>query len=119
MELKFNQQASDKEKSTMAGEVFDAEGNKTIEIYGSWQDEVFMRDNRTKQVEKIFKEVPMIQNSHLQYYFSKIAVMLNDLKDEMVGYVSPTDTRMRGDIRHFEHGDIDQAEKVKVDIEIQ
>ena len=43
--------------------------------------------------------------------------MMNFKSEEMTGIVSPTDSRFREDIRLYEQGQIEDADRVKVDIE--
>ena len=59
----------------------------------------------------------MIPEAHLQYFFGREAVVMNYSNDEMVGVISPTDSRWRKDLQNFEKGLMEEAEQAKLDIE--
>ena len=117
IEIKFFQRHNATDLSQIQGEGFDANGVKLVEIFGSWLDEIKIKTIATGKVESIFKEKPLPQNAHLQYFFSKCALLLNYKSDEMVGTISPTDSRWRGDLRLYEEGKIDEADVEKTKIE--
>ena len=80
-------------------------------------DEVKIRDIATGKVDTVFKEKPLPQNAHLQYFLSQTGILLNYKSDEMKGTISPTDSRYRGDLRLYEEGLIDEADVEKTKIE--
>lgn len=51
--------------------------------------------------------------------FNPFTLLINHLDDELKEYLPPTDSRLRGDIREYENGNIDQAEVEKVNIEVR
>lgn len=108
---------SDKENSKITGQAYDREGRKQYEMYGSWLDEISIRNVETGSVEKIWEEEPLVNNAHMQYYFNKRSMMINYKSKEMEGYVAPTDSRWRGDLRFFEEGHLEQADIEKINIE--
>ena len=106
-----------KHNSHCTGAGFDSQGRKVLEISGSWLTELNIKDLRTGRVDKIWEEKPLIPDAHLQNFFNFLTCRLNQKTEEMKGIVSPTDTRFRGDLRLYEEGEAEEADKVKVDIE--
>jgi hypothetical protein len=90
---------------------------KTIEITGSWLNEIKMRDMSQDSFETVWKEAPLIPDANLQYFFGKLTVLLNWKCPEMIGVVAPTDSRFRKDLRFYEEGDSEEAERWKNIIE--
>ena len=60
-----------------------------------------------------------MDDAHLQYFFNEIAVQLNQRVEGMNGVVAPTDSRWREDIQLYEEGDVENADRLKVDYEIE
>ena len=88
-----------------------------IELFGSWLNNIQIKDLRTGKVSMVWEEPPLIANAALQYYFYKDSIYLNYLSAEMHGVVAPTDSRFRMDQRLFEEGQIDEADDEKILIE--
>ena len=107
----------DNKNSFLEGYGFDSQGNKTLLITGTWLSEIKMKDLRSGQTETVWEEGPLINEAHLQYFFNDLSVRLNQRVDGMDGVVSPTDSRWREDIKLYEEGEADEADKVKYDIE--
>jgi hypothetical protein len=57
------------------------------------------------------------EDSSLYYGFTRFAIELNELTDDLKEVLAPTDTRFRPDQRHLEEGRIDKAEVEKQRIE--
>ena len=53
----------------------------------------------------------------MQYMYTEFTVIVNFVSDEMKGFVPPTDSRYRKDLRCYEDGEIEQSELEKVAIE--
>ena len=51
------------------------------------------------------------------YNFTKFAINLNNLTEEQIKDLPPTDCRFRPDLRAYEYGDIDLAAKEKQRLE--
>jgi len=60
---------------------------------------------------------PKPSNSSLYYSFTSFALMLNQLDDDMLARLPPTDCRLRPDMRKMEEGQIDLASEEKNRIE--
>lgn len=105
------------QSSYIEGHGYDAMGNIVTDISGTWLSEIFIKDRRTGKKELVWEEGPLLPDAHMNYYFNHLAVKLNQRVDGMKGVVAPTDSRWRDDIKYYEEGDADQADKVKFDIE--
>ena len=108
---------SDKINSKIEGQVLDERGNIKAELFGSWLDEISVKYTNSGQIERLWKEYPLVDNAHLQFYFSKLSVILNYKNKEMEGYVAPTDSRWRKDLRLYEEGLVEESDEAKVVIE--
>ncbi|XP_045172406.2 oxysterol-binding protein 1-like isoform X2 [Mercenaria mercenaria] len=61
----------------------------------------------------LWKRVLPPPGSDKMYFFTQLAIQLNEPEDD----VAPTDSRKRPDERHMENGDWDEANRVKVQLE--
>jgi len=59
----------------------------------------------------------MIPNSHMQYYFDHLAILMNYKSKQMEDIICPTDCRFRNDLRSYEEGRIEESESEKNFIE--
>lgn len=103
----------------MEGKCFDSLGNLRYVIEGSWLEEVRLRDVLKNKVEVLWQDPPMMPDAHLQYFFNRTSVIMNYKNEAMAQKISPTDSRMRPDIRLYEEGQADEADAVKFEIEEQ
>lgn len=119
IEMEFIERKSNAQGPIVTGKVFNKEGEEVLEIGGSWRDEIYLIDPKTKVKETVWQESEHLPNANLQFYFQKGTILLNHKSDEMVGVIAPTDSRFRMDERLYEEGKIDEADKEKVHIEEQ
>uniref|UniRef100_A0A7S3J0J4 Uncharacterized protein n=1 Tax=Strombidium inclinatum TaxID=197538 RepID=A0A7S3J0J4_9SPIT len=59
----------------------------------------------------------MPPNRKLMYNMNYFTLQLNQLTDALTAKLPPTDSRLRGDIRRWEHGDLEGATKEKTRLE--
>ncbi len=59
----------------------------------------------------------MPEDSNSYYGFTRFAIELNELTEDIKDNLPPTDSRFRPDQRHLENGKVDQAELEKQRIE--
>lgn len=59
----------------------------------------------------------MPEDFDLYYGFSRFAIELNELTEDILKDLPPTDTRLRPDQRLVEEGDVNQAEAFKMQLE--
>jgi hypothetical protein len=76
-------------------------------------------DSRTKEEEVIFSEEPPIEDAGRMFGFELISVNLNYINDELRAQLPPCDTRLRGDQRLFEQGQVDEADEEKIRLEVK
>ena len=96
--------------SFLTGKGYDKNGFLTHEIEGSWLNELRLINKKTGVSRVIFKEIDLLPDAHLQYFYNPVSVLMNFKSDEMEGVVAPTDSRFRQDLRSFEEGRIDESE---------
>ena len=51
--------------------------------------------------------------------FNSLAINLNYINDDMKELLPPTDTRLRGDARFYENGQVDEADEEKIRLEVK
>lgn len=76
-----------------------------------------LKDLQTGQSEVVWADPPLIPDANLQYFFNSTSILLNYKNEQMEGVVAPTDSRFRNDLRHYEEGNIEEADAEKVLIE--
>ncbi|UJR21278.1 hypothetical protein I4U23_024370 [Adineta vaga] len=101
--------------NNVAGDIEDTTGKVVHKIFGHWHENVFCGNDQTAKC--IWRQSAVPENSKQYYGFTRFAIELNELNDELRQQVPPTDTRFRPDQRLLESGQIDQAEKEKARIE--
>ncbi|CAF1461107.1 unnamed protein product [Adineta steineri] len=98
-----------------AGDIEDATGKVVHKIFGHWHENIFCGNDQTAKC--IWRQSAVPENSKQYYGFTRFAIELNELNDDLRQQLPPTDTRFRPDQRLLEAGQIDQAEKEKARIE--
>ncbi|KAG9346244.1 hypothetical protein JZ751_008069 [Albula glossodonta] len=93
---------SDSNMNEVQGTVLDQAGNVVHRFGGLWHEGIFYPQPK----------------DHFTYYgFSSFAMEMNELTPELKPLLPPTDTRLRPDQRMLEEGRVDEADKLKDDIE--
>ena len=110
---------SDKVNSKIEGQAFDSSGKKVAELSGSWLDQISVTDLESGETEQLWKEIPLLDNAYMQYYYNRQSVLMNYKSPEMASHIAPTDSRFRGDLRLYEEGHIEQADAEKLKIEVK
>jgi len=101
--------------NNVAGDIEDSAGRVVHKIFGHWHENVFCGNDQTARC--IWRQSAVPENSKQYYGFTRFAIELNELDEELRQHLPPTDTRFRPDQRLLEAGQIDQAEKEKARIE--
>jgi hypothetical protein len=91
------------------GTITTKEGKEVYSVYGKWNSFLNVTDLSTKKETEIVTREPNPENFELQYYFGKFSINLNNLTQDMVAKIAPTDVRLRPDQRAYEHGNLDLA----------
>ena len=71
----------------------------------------------TNRTEVLWTLPPPMDNAYMQFYFGKLTILMNFKSEEMNGYICPTDSRYRGDLRLYEEGHVELADAQKTVIE--
>ncbi|UJR28181.1 hypothetical protein I4U23_009433 [Adineta vaga] len=101
--------------NNVAGDIEDATGKVVQKIFGHWHEEVLCGNDQTAR--SIWKQSAVPENSKQYYGFTRFAIELNELDDDLRQQLPPTDTRFRPDQRYLESGQVELAEKEKARIE--
>lgn len=83
------------------------------EIIGKWTE--YLKENGTQQT--IWKAGKLVSDSKKKYGFTIFTSNLNEITELERNQLPPTDSRLRPDLRAYEHGKIDQAETLKLKLE--
>ncbi|CAF3523770.1 unnamed protein product [Rotaria sordida] len=101
--------------NNVAGDVEDVNGRLVHKIFGRWHEELYWGNDKTAKC--IWRQSAVPENSKKYYGFTRFAIELNELDDDLRQQLPPTDTRFRPDQRLLEAGQIEPAEKEKARIE--
>jgi len=99
------------------GFIFNAAGERVIEIKGKWSKSIWITDLRTGKTEMLWRRNPELKNWEDYYCFTKFAMQLNNLPEKLRNYIPLTDSRLRPDLRALENGDIKLASEEKFRLE--
>ncbi|KAJ9075215.1 hypothetical protein DSO57_1038180 [Entomophthora muscae] len=119
------------------GMVHDANGREVWELGGRWDDKLVARRVGMHDGEDLLKEGeagfdqgpgggarPMLlwkmsplPNPKIAYNLTHFAVTLNELPEDLLPHLPPTDSRHRPDQKAMERGDFSAANSLKVDLE--
>ncbi|CAR27970.1 ZYRO0D10758p [Zygosaccharomyces rouxii] len=83
------------------------------QVTGKWTDS--LRENETQRT--IWKVGDLVPDSRKKYGFTVFTSNLNEITELEHGQLPPTDSRLRPDLRAYEEGRTDQAEKLKLKLE--
>ena len=102
------------------GKVYNENGDVVYHIGGNWNQELYYckpngEDKYT--IVEIDKSEGYLNNSQEKYVMPSFACGLNVITDDLKKVLPPTDSRMRADLREYEEGDTDAAQKIKYAIE--
>jgi len=113
--ISFMQSDYQTRSNNIAGDIVDINGKAVHKIFGHWHEEVFFGTDQTAKC--IWRQSAVPENAKLYYGFTRFAIELNEIDDNLREQLPPTDTRFRPDQRYLECGQVDQAEKEKARIE--
>jgi len=103
-----------KHYTKLKGEVYDKDGNVTIQIKGDWSSHYKYRFVGSEEWTEVWSLPQEILDDNKRYYgFSPFALQLNEVQEN----IAPTDSRHREDQRRLEHGKVDEAAEEKLKLE--
>lgn len=94
------------------------DSNKNIlpySITGKWTESLTLKTDSTEKL--IWTVGELLPNSSQKYGFTKFAGTLNKITPLEKDQIPPTDSRLRPDIRYYEQGNVESAEKTKLELE--
>ncbi len=95
------------------GVIQDKDGNVKYDFYGKWNASGNVINRETGEEINLVKRFDRYEGYEQMYYFSKFAINLNNLTKEILEKIPPTDSRLRTDLRAYEHGDLELAKTEK------
>jgi len=101
-------------------EVVDAYGNKlSLGMVGKWTSSLTITEHGQPRSDEspIWTADPLIPDAAKRYGFTTFASSLNEITPLEKDKIPPTDSRLRPDQRAAEDGNLDQAEKLKTELE--
>ena len=116
--ISFDPKKSDPVKNYgLKGSIKDRTGTVQYLIQGKWNHYLKAISSFTGEEFHIGSITPKTEDMKKEFFFSLFSKNLNNLTSELCSKIPKTDSRLRPDIRAFEHGDINLAEKEKFKLE--
>lgn len=103
-------------RNKVEGKVTDGSGKEVCKLVGKW-DEQLSRELGGDNYQQVLKVAEFPKDAEKYYGFTKFAVELNEITDDIKDKLCPTDSRNRPDQRAFEEGKVDEAEEGKKRVE--
>jgi len=103
-------------RNHIEGTMYDRNNGVMGTIKGKWDEQV-ARVMDKDHLQVLWEVDPLPPNPSRYYGFTRFAISLNEVTEDIKGVLPPTDTRLRPDQRALENGDADQAEELKMLLE--
>ncbi|GFN99798.1 oxysterol-binding protein [Plakobranchus ocellatus] len=97
------------------GSINTADGKVAHNLFGKWNEAFFC--GHASSAKCIWRPGAMPEDYELYYGFTRFAIELNELDQDLVKFLPPTDTRFRPDQRLMEEGKLAEAEAEKLRLE--
>lgn len=101
---------------------FDSNGKACYKLEGHWNDKLVAAELSSSGLgaskkKTLWRKNPSILNKENLFNFTQFSLGLNELQQELVPWLAPTDSRLRPDQRAMEEGDYDGANRKKLKLE--
>ncbi|XP_014260176.1 oxysterol-binding protein-related protein 6-like isoform X2 [Cimex lectularius] len=93
-----------------------AQKKEVQKLFGRWNEALYVGEN-VPSARCVWRPGTMPPDYNLYYGFTRFAIELNELQPDMINVLPCTDTRFRPDQRLLEEGKIEDAERVKLQLE--
>ncbi|XP_075238108.1 oxysterol-binding protein-related protein 6-like isoform X2 [Lycorma delicatula] len=93
----------------------DDDGKVVRNLFGKWSEALYC--GVAPSAKCIWRQGTMPEDYEMYYGFTRFAMELNELDQEMSKYIPSTDTRFRPDQRLLEEGNLNAAETLKLQLE--
>lgn len=108
------------DKGRIIGEAKDIYGDTKLRFDGNWQShvDIFYEDEFGKEKkERIWEIINIEGDLDAKYYFSDFVINLNNLNEDLIKILPPSDSRFRPDQRALENQELDKAAREKYRLE--
>lgn len=102
--------------NAVSGVVLGRAGVSQAVLEGKW-DEQMTRKLDASHLQVLWRMKAFPKNCPEYYGFTSFGITLNEITPDLDGYLPPTDSRLRTDVRALEEGNLDLAESEKHRIE--
>ncbi|KAG6911802.1 hypothetical protein DXG01_000049 [Tephrocybe rancida] len=114
--LEFKQNGYWGASNVVSGVVYGSSGQVVMHLEGKWDDQMTQTlDSSNFRI--LWRSTPFPNDAHEFYGFTSYGITLNEMTEDLIGKVPPTDSRFRPDVRALEEGHVDVAEEQKVRVE--
>lgn len=105
-------------KDEVLGKIVSPDNRTDVELRGRWNVAMSrLLDASGSHLHVLWRATPLPDDAPEYYGFTKFAIGLNEITEDIKDYIPPTDSRLRPDQRALEDGDIDRAEEEKARVE--
>lgn len=84
-------------------------------VYGKWTESMILKANTAEKI--IWNAGSLLPDFKSKFGFSEFTGTLNKITEMEAGYLPPTDSRLRPDMRAYERGYVAEAEELKIKLE--
>jgi oxysterol-binding protein-related protein 3/6/7 len=114
--LDFKQGGMWTASNTVSGTIHSPSGDVIAELEGKWDEQLFQTVDSSNY--RILWRVNTYPKDAQDFYgFTSFGITLNEMTSDLEGFLPPTDSRYRPDVRALEEGDLDSAEAEKSRVE--
>ena len=104
--------------NVVSGTIHNANGDIVGQLDGKWDDQICqILDNSGSHLRVLWKMASFPKDPLDFYGFTFYGMTLNEITDDLIGKLPPTDSRYRPDVRALENGQLDLAEEEKGRVE--
>ncbi|KAF8708426.1 Pleckstrin homology domain, partial [Rhizoctonia solani] len=102
----------------VGGSILSPDSKIVSKIEGTWHEGLSQHlDTKGSHLKVLWRPNPFPPFADQYYGFTGFTITLNELTPDLVGVVPPTDSRLRPDQRAMEEGRIDDADRLKIQLE--
>ncbi|CAE6462835.1 unnamed protein product [Rhizoctonia solani] len=102
----------------VGGSILSPDSKVVSKIEGTWHEGLSQHlDTKGSHLKVLWRPNPFPPFADQYYGFTAFTITLNELTPDLVGITPPTDSRLRPDQRAMEEGRIDDADRLKIQLE--
>jgi muconolactone delta-isomerase len=115
--LEFKQNGYWAPTNQVTGTVFSPSGQVATHLEGKWDEHIAQTLEPSSHLRVLWRMTPFPRLANEYYGFTSFGITLNEITEDLVGKLPPTDSRFRPDVKALEMGDVDEAEGQKARLE--